>query len=98
MVKKLHQGQDLKHQFAAESYEGYIRKKADRQITSRKEGALLARLRSGHCLGLAHYKKRLDPTKSAISPRCEEEDETVRHWLGCPASIRTQHSEVLTLV
>ena len=26
--------------------------------------------------------------QQSICPRCEEEDETVRHWLGCPASMR----------
>ena len=34
------------------------------------------------------YKKTLDPTKSAICLRFEEEDVTVRHWLVCPASMR----------
>ena len=90
VVKSRIKDEEPKHQVTSESYKGYIRKKADSQMTSRKEGALLAQLRSGHCLGLAHYKNRLDPTKSAICPRCEEEDETVRHWLGCPASIRTR--------
>ena len=72
------------HQVASESYKRYIRKKADRKINNRSAAALLAQLRSGNCLGLAHYKNRLDPAKSDINPRCEEEDETVGHWLGCP--------------
>ena len=34
------------------------------------------------------YKKTLDPTTSTFCLRFEEEDVTVRHWLGCPASMR----------
>ena len=88
VVKSHVKDEETQHQVTSESYTGYIRKKADKQTKSRKEGATLAQLRSGHCLGLAHYKNRLDQTKSAICPRCEEEDETVRHWIGCPASTR----------
>ena len=31
------------------------RKRADSKIKSRKDGALLAQLRAGHCLHLSHY-------------------------------------------
>ena len=59
--------------------------KRDAKIDSRKDAALLAQLRSGHCLKLAHYQNRIDPTKSPTCPRCLLEDETVKHWINCPA-------------
>ena len=74
------------------AYTGFIRKKANSQIDSRKDAAVLAQLRSGHCLGLAHYRNRIDPTKSALCSKCEEEDETVKHWIGCPASTMLRES------
>jgi hypothetical protein len=80
------------HHVVRESYKGYNIIKADNQISNRKEGALLAQLRSGHCLCLVHYKNRVDTAKSAISTRCEEEDETVKHWIKCPASTRFRES------
>ena len=60
------------------------------QTTSWKEGALLAQLRSGHSWLLVW------PTTRTV-----EEDESVRNWLECPASIRTReqiYSEELTWV
>ena len=81
---------DPEHHVVSEAYKGYVRKTADKEISSRKEGAMLAQLRSGHCLELVHYKNRIDPTKSATCPRCEEDDETVKHWISCPATVRTR--------
>ena len=57
-------------------------------MTSRKDAALLAQLRSGHCRYLAAYNHRIDNTKSPTCSKCEEEeDETISHWLKCPATI-----------
>ena len=78
------------HHLVSKTYKGYNRKRADSKIESRKDGALLAQLRAGHCLHLSHYKNRIDSTKSATCPRCGEEEETVPHWIRCPATIRTR--------
>ena len=79
---------DPQHHLVSQTYRGYNRKKADSKVESRRDGALLAQLRAGHCLELSHYKNRIDPTKSATCPRCNEEEETVAHWIRCPATIR----------
>ena len=71
------------------TYSNY-RPARDRKVTSRKDSALLAQLRSGHCLRLGHYANRIDPGKSAKCLHCDEEDETVQHWLACPATRRTR--------
>ena len=81
---------DPQHHLVSQTYRGYNRKKADSKVEGRKDGALLAQLRAGHCLELSHYKNRIDPSKSATCPRCNEEEETVAHWIRCPATIRTR--------
>ena len=68
------------HHLVSKTYKGYNRKRADSKIESRKDGALLAQLRAGHCLHLSHYKNRIDSTKSATCPRCGEEEETVPQY------------------
>ena len=72
----------------SQTYRGYNRKKADSKVESRRDGTLLTQLRAGHCLELSHYKNRIDPTKSATCPRCNEEEETVAQWIRCLATIR----------
>ena len=90
-VAKAHiKDSDSQHHLVSQTYKGYNRKRADSKIESRKDGALLAQLRAGHCLHLSHYKNRIDSTKSATCPRCGEEEETVPHWIRCPATIRTR--------
>ena len=63
--------------------------KKDLSVRNRKEGTTLAQLRTGHCLLLASYRHRIDETKSDICPLCEEEPQTVDHWLTkCPGTLQ----------
>ena len=73
------------HPVVSKTYE-HISQKKDAKIKTRKEAAMLAQLRSGHCLQLAAYQHRLDEKKSETCPRCNLEPETVQHWLDCPAT------------
>ena len=73
------------HPLISETYK-HLSQKTDAKIKTRKEAALLAQLRSGHCLHLAAYKHRINEDKSEICPRCNLEPETVKHWLECPAT------------
>ena len=77
------------HPLVKETYNGYVRRK-DKALKCRKDQSLIAQLRAGHCLMLSHYKNRIDDKKSPIYPDCAKEEETVRHWLKCPAKIRTR--------
>ena len=61
--------------------------KKDNKIKTRKEVALLAQLRSGHCKELAAYQHRIDSSKDEKCPSCEMEAESLQHWLSCPAAI-----------
>ena len=82
---------DPVHPVVYETYKGYVQKN-DKVLKTRKDAALISQLRSGHCLNLAHYKNRLDDKTSPTCPACEEEEETVSHWLKCPATIRTREN------
>ena len=72
----------------AKTYEHISQKRDWKKIESRKDAALIAQLRSGHCLKLAHYRHRIDESKPESCPRCDEALETVTHWLQCPATIQ----------
>ena len=67
--------------------------KKDNIVSNRRDACLLAQLRSGHCKQLAHYANRIDEKTSPTCRRCNEEPETVEHWLKCPATVmkRQQH-------
>lgn len=72
------------HPLVKQTYCNHTYKK-DLSVRNRKEGTTLAQLRTGHCLLLASYRHRIDETKSDICPLCEEEPQTVDHWLTkCP--------------
>ena len=75
------------HPTVSKTYE-HLSSKEEGKIKFRKDAALLAQLRSGHCKELKAYQHRLDETKDEICPRCQLEAETVQHWLACPANIR----------
>ena len=63
VTKRYIKDEEPAHRVASEPNLGFIRKRAYGQINSRRDVTLSAQLRSGHCLGLAHYKNRLDPIK-----------------------------------
>ena len=50
----------------------FVSRKEKEKIKTRKEAALLKRLRSGHCKLLAAYQHRLDESKDEKCLRCQE--------------------------
>ena len=87
IIKREIKDQPPKHPVVSKTYE-HLSSKEDGKVKSRKDAALLAQLRSGHCKELKAYQHRLDETKDETCPRCQLEAETVQHWLSCPANIR----------
>ena len=86
IVKRTFVDPEPQHPVVSQSYKNISLKK-DHLITNRKDACLLAQLRSGHCKRLAHYANRLDENTSPLCQKCNEEPETVKHWLDCPATI-----------
>ena len=85
LIKRRVNDPAIQHVVAAKSYEHLSINKEKKIIKTRKQAATLAQLRSGHCLKLAHYRHRLDETKTDLCPNCEEQAQTVEHWIKCPA-------------
>ena len=75
------------HHLVKQTYSNHCYKK-DLAVKNRKDSATLAQLRSGHSLLLAAYRHRIDEQKSDICPICEEEPQTVEHWLKCPGTLQ----------
>ena len=92
LVKRTFVDPETQHPVVAETYKEMSTKK-DNLVNNRRDACLLAQLRSGHCKQLAHYANRIDDKTSPMCKKCNEEPETVGHWLKCPATImkRQQH-------
>ena len=91
LIKYRIKDEDPSHPIVKETYKEYVRKN-DKILECRKDAALIAQLRSGYCLSLSHYRNRIDQTKSPTCPACKEEEETVKHWLNCPATVMTREN------
>ena len=59
--------------------------KIESQVESRADQSLLAKLRSGHYLGLRHYRNVVDGVTDPICNLCHESPQTLEHWIQCPA-------------
>ena len=68
------------HQRTAQVY-SKISQTKEATITTRESQVYLARLRSGHHLGLAETRNRYNPEKDPSCLRCGAENETLEHWL-----------------
>jgi ribonuclease HI len=55
----------------------------DKSIVTRKDQVLLARLRSGHHLGLNETKHRYNNFEDPICSRCKLDIDDLEHWLSC---------------
>ena len=75
------------HQRIKETYSQY-NKEREREITTREDQVLLARIRSGKHLAFQSYQHSLDENVSSKCPRCGEGEHNVEHWLcKCSATL-----------
>ena len=75
------------HERMIEVY-GALSKERESQIKTRRDQTLLAKLRSGHYVGLREYHHRIGGAPDATCPLCGEEDQDLVHWLTqCPALV-----------
>ena len=84
------------HRITRQYFKGVKMKRDVEETKSRKEGALLAQLRSGHHKELAYYAEKIDQTGTVTAEckRCDTmETDDVIHWLTkCPqgSTVRQQ--------
>ena len=82
MIKREVKDAATTHPTVSQTYAEYSEKKDRIAVKSRKEGALLAQLRSGHHKRLAYYCNIIDETISDRCQRCDSDAiDTVEHWL-----------------
>ncbi len=68
-----------------EVYGGFSWSKDCTATSNQADAVLLARLRAGHTPLLKAYANHLDPSADPLCPLCEEEPQTIEHWLRrCP--------------
>ena len=80
-IKKATKDPAPHHDRTRQVYAFYSKKK-EKEINSREDQSLLAKLRSGHTPILAAYKARIDPKANPTCQLCESgEDQTLEHWL-----------------
>ena len=66
---------------------GALSQERESRVRSRSDQTLLARLRTGHFIGLRAYKHRIDDTTDPTCNLCNEESQDLEHWLQrCPAT------------
>ena len=67
------------------TYSGFSNKRDALEVHSRRDGALLAQLRTDHCINLASYRYRIGKSQDDNCPHCNLEAESVDHWIRkCP--------------
>lgn len=75
------------HERTTEVY-GALSKERESQIKIRRDQSILAKLRSGHYVGLREYQYRIGGAPDVICPLCGEEDQDLVHWMTqCPALV-----------
>lgn len=60
-----------------------LSKKKERTIDNRRDQVMLARIRSGHHMGFAEYRHRVDGKTNPTCNRCDDANDSVEHWLAC---------------
>ena len=87
IIKKEIRNPPPKRSTVSKTYE-YSSSKEKGKVQTRKEAALLAQLRSGHCNEIRAYQQQLDECEDETCSRCQLEAEIVQHWLACPVTIK----------
>ena len=81
----------ISHPRTREVYAHYSRDREAR-VLSRADQSLLAKLRSGHYMGLRAHRARVDGVSDPTCNLCGLEPQTLEHWLQtCPATAVWRH-------
>ena len=86
LIKEKSKDPPISHPIIKAVYSG-ISHKTECCVTSREDQSLLAKLRSGHFMGLRSYRHRVDGITDPTCDLCQESPQTLEHWLQhCPAT------------
>ena len=91
-VNRLIKDPPVAHDRTREVYSAYSLEK-EKQITSRKDQVLLARVRSGKYLGFDEYRAKVKHDVEPNCKRCSEltnENDNLEHWLKCPGTLEAR--------
>ena len=76
------------HRLVSQYFTGISMERDIEETDTRRQGAMLAQLRSGHHRKLGYYEKKIDRTGQELGycKRCDTKElDDVEHWLsGCP--------------
>ena len=70
----------IAHERSREVY-GSISAKKEREITSRADQTLLAKVRSGHTTLFLEYRARMEPDLDTTCPLCQDSPHNLVHWM-----------------
>ena len=79
-IRRVIKDEPVQHQRTAETYKNY-NKDTDKDIKTRKDQVLIARLRSGHHNGFRAYQHRIDEAVSPECPYCPGQQQDLQHWM-----------------
>ena len=89
-IKRTMKDGDPSHHRIAAVYSNHSRVRDKEATKTRKDAVLLARLRSGHCMAFSAYKNLMDPMIDPSCRRCNQDRDTIEHWLDCPGTAATR--------
>ena len=85
-IKNLVQAKPPEHQRSIQVY-SRLQKAKEETMKTRKDQTEIARLRSGHHLGLNETRSRYNPDREAACERCGYERDDLEHWLACDGTM-----------
>ena len=85
-IKNLVPAEPPKHQRTILVY-SCLQKSKEQLVKSRHDQVHIARLRSGHHLGLNETQNRYNPAREARCERCNHEKDNLVHWLSCDGTM-----------
>ena len=85
-VNTLVQAAPATHQRTISVY-SRLQKSKEELVTTKRDQVHLARLRTGHHLGLNETQHRFNPERDASCERCGFETDDLEHWLSCDGTM-----------
>ena len=98
LIQQHFKDSELTHEFIMRSYSKFSRKTDREEIHTRKDGALIAQLRTDHCIRLASYRYRIGKDQDDTCPHCHLEAEAADNCTGSGNAQHMMRSDCLSSV